>query len=261
MTKNEKPSAEASKSEAIKGEVEQPVEQAEVKAGKSKGMLKYILFGIGGIGLLAAAMFATLFFMGGKKAPSVKPDAPQELAQRIKEHAKEPKTTDSTAASLSTPEDSLQELADSADQIDQLVKNIEVMNQAADSEAVRAANAMPAEDSLKAMTWLDQQKADLSKREKDLAEREKKLETLNKDVSAKTLKLAQASSDRIANLAKLYDGMDSDAVAKLVANLDDSLVVAVLPRMKQKNASQLLGLMPPQRAAKISKEMITLAGE
>ncbi len=261
MAKNEKPSAQASKPEAKKAEAEQQAaEQAQPAPAKSSGLIKYILFGVGGIGLLAAAMFVTLYFVGGKKAQQAKPDTPQQLAQKIIANAKEPKTQDTAKAETKSTEDSLQAAADSVDQMDQLVKNIEVLNQAADSEAARAA-AMSQEDSLKAVTWLDQKKAELDKRERDLTDREAKLEKLNKDVAAKTLKFEQASSDRVTNLAKLYDGMDSDAVAKLVANLDDSLVVAILPRMKQKNASQLLALIPPQRAAKISKAMITLAGE
>jgi flagellar motility protein MotE (MotC chaperone) len=53
--------------------------------------------------------------------------------------------------------------------------------------------------------------------------------------------------------------MDARTVANMMANLDDTTIVSLLPRMKQKNASQVLGLMPPQRAAKLSKQMIEVA--
>ena len=67
------------------------------------------------------------------------------------------------------------------------------------------------------------------------------------------------ASDLIIKLAKLYDGMESRAVAKLMGNLDDETVVSILPRMKTKNASEVLQLLPAKRAAKLSKRMITIA--
>ena len=57
---------------------------------------------------------------------------------------------------------------------------------------------------------------------------------LDKRVTQKLLRLEQAESAKIASLAKLYDGMDARAVARLVANLDDQTVVSIVPRMKQK---------------------------
>ena len=60
-------------------------------------------------------------------------------------------------------------------------------------------------------------------------------------------------------LAKLYDGMQAPAVAQLMANLDDNTIVQLLPKMNAKQASAVLALMPPQRAAKLSKQMMTIA--
>jgi flagellar motility protein MotE (MotC chaperone) len=275
VAKNEKPKAEASKPEAAKGDAQQPAEQAAAKSGKS-GMLKYILFGVGGLGLLAVAMVVTFMLMGGKKKEAEKPEAAsttKELAEKIKENAKvgehqqdtgsvdQNESKELAAGGSSIPEDSLQAMADSLDEIQQLVQNINVMNEAADSANALTPDGTSKEDSIKAMTWLDKEKANLAKRESDLAVREKQITELDRKVSQKVLKLEQASSDRVANLAKLYDGMEPDAVAKLIANLDDSLVVSIIPRMKQKNASLLLSNMPPQRAATLSKQIITLAGE
>jgi flagellar motility protein MotE (MotC chaperone) len=55
--------------------------------------------------------------------------------------------------------------------------------------------------------------------------------------------------------------MEPRAVAKLMANLDDETIVSILPRMKSKNASAVLALLPPQRGARLSKQMITIAEE
>ena len=45
----------------------------------------------------------------------------------------------------------------------------------------------------------------------------------------------------------------------LQVSLEDETVVSLLPRMKAKNASQLQQLLPPVRAARLSKKMITIA--
>jgi flagellar motility protein MotE (MotC chaperone) len=118
---------------------------------------------------------------------------------------------------------------------------------------------MSEEDSLAAVNWLKEEKARLTEREKDLERREKELQALDKKVSKKLLTLEQAESARIAELAKLYDGMDPRSVAKLMLNLDDETVVAILPRMKQKSAAQVLSLFSPERAARLSKKLITIA--
>jgi flagellar motility protein MotE (MotC chaperone) len=119
---------------------------------------------------------------------------------------------------------------------------------------------MSVEDSLEQVNWLEKEKAELADREASLDKRQKELEKLDRDVTKKLTTLEQAESSRIAQLARLYDGMDARAVAKLAANLDDATVVAILPRMKPKNASQVLALLPAKRAAKLSKQMITIAG-
>ncbi|HWR84161.1 MAG TPA: hypothetical protein VN285_12745, partial [Candidatus Deferrimicrobium sp.] len=79
------------------------------------------------------------------------------------------------------------------------------------------------------------------------------------EVSKKILRLQRAESERITSLAKLYDGMEAKAVAKLMADLDDEIVVSILPRMKSKNASEVLQMLPPKRAAKLSREMLAIA--
>jgi flagellar motility protein MotE (MotC chaperone) len=118
---------------------------------------------------------------------------------------------------------------------------------------------MSVEDSVDASRWLESEKAALTERENDLATRERELKLLDKKVSQKLLTLDQAKTARVNSLAKLYDDMDARSVAALMANLDDNTVVLILPRMKTKNASQVLALFPPKRGAMLSKQMITIA--
>lgn len=113
-------------------------------------------------------------------------------------------------------------------------------------------------DSARIVSWIDEQKALIEKREADLDARELDLKSIERSVDKKITRLEQVESSRTGNLARLYDGMDARAVANLMANLDDETVLSILPRMNTKNASAVLSLLPPRRAAKLSKELITI---
>ena len=268
MTKNEKPNADADKPDPKKPEGAEQDGQTPSAPAKSKGWFKYIIFGVAGLGLMGAAIFVTLMFLGGEKSKTADSESTDKTAlhddkQRVKK-AQTPEDSllqELAALDSSTITESLDSLGEVVDPIEQLVQNIDVMNAEADSANAFQATVAAKEDSIKAQSWIEKQKDDLTKREVALTSRQKEVEELDRKVSQKVMRLEQSLADRVANLAKLYDGMEPSAVAKLAENLDDSIVVAIIPRMKQKNASQLLSLLPPQRAAKLSKQIITLAGE
>jgi flagellar motility protein MotE (MotC chaperone) len=109
--------------------------------------------------------------------------------------------------------------------------------------------------------WIQRETARIDTARTELEKQQKALEALDNKVNQSLIKLGQAQSARVISLARLYDGMRPDEVAKLFENLDDSLVVAILPRMKPVNAAKLLALLPPKRAAAISTQLITVAGE
>jgi len=224
-------------------------ESQEEKAPTGKGgLIKYILYGVAGIVLVVGAAFATLLFVGGDNPESIPENTHQDVA----------KTSDQRE-NPNMPESLMTEGLDE-EMLDKIIENLAVFDYEPDPSEIESGEVgISSEDSIKAVNWLKQEKAALSQREQELTNRQKELERLDKQVSQKILSLEQAESVRIANLAKLYDGMDSKAVAKLMANLDDETVVSILPRMKTKNASAVLQLLPPRRAARLSKKMITIA--
>jgi len=226
-------------------------EPQEKKASLMEGaMVKYILFGVAGIVLVIGIAFATLLFMGGTKSESVPEDARRETAEVDAFNAQDsPHEPESLA---------LEELDQSV--IDMIMENLAVLDyEPKPSDLEENEAGMSVEDSVEAVNWLQQEKTALSQKENELDTRQRELERLDKQVTQKILRIEQVESARVASLAKLYDGMDSRAVAKLMANLDDETVVSILPRMKIKNASAVLQLLPPRRAAKLSKRMITIA--
>ncbi|MFH2048077.1 MAG: hypothetical protein ABIJ12_01425 [bacterium] len=221
------------------------------------GLMKYIIMGVAVIALIGVSVFVAMMFMGGKSA----------------DHPTEPSTTESTETHAdSTHNEQLADNADNHDEIDSLFldendpsvidmieENLAVMDWDPNAGMTEEELTMSAEDSVEAVNWLDSEKKKLAKRENDLEKREEELAKLDISVTQKILRIEQEESSRIGELAKLYDGMDSRAVAQLMANLDDDTIVSILPKMKSKNASAVLQLLPAQRAARLSKQMITIA--
>ena len=138
-------------------------------------------------------------------------------------------------------------------------------SQTSESHSSGAESASSAEadktDSLAAVDWLEKEKKRLAKWEKDLKSKAKKLEAREREVNKKLKQIDQAKASRLTALAKLYDSMKQDQVARMLVKLDDETIVSILPRMKTANASKVLGLLPPDRGARISRKMITLSNK
>lgn len=122
-----------------------------------------------------------------------------------------------------------------------------------------------AQDSVDTLNWLDHELADLDKEQKriqtlreQLEKEQKQLDAYKKQIDRALARIEQAESARVTKLARLYDSMRPDDVAKLFENLDDKVVLSILPKMKSVNAAKILGIMPPKRAARISTKMITV---
>lgn len=112
------------------------------------------------------------------------------------------------------------------------------------------------EDSVDTLNWLQKEMARLGEEKESIDQRRKELERLEKKINQGLIRIQQAESDRAVKLARLYNGMKGNEVAKVFANLDDALIVDILPRMKSSNAAKILGLLPPKRAARISTQMV-----
>ncbi len=117
------------------------------------------------------------------------------------------------------------------------------------------------EDSADTMAWLDKEMAKLKKERQEIAKKRKELEKLEYKVDQALIKIEQAETARTINLARLYDNMRPEDVAKLFANLPDDVVISIMPRMKPANASKILAMIPAKRAARLSTMMITVLEE
>lgn len=108
----------------------------------------------------------------------------------------------------------------------------------------------------KARQIIADEKADLQSQKEQLTKEKKELEALREEIHQLLADKSKAEEDKMYNLAKIYDGMDQENVARVFSQMEDSLVVVILPKMKPANASQVLEFLPPDRSARISKMLL-----
>ena len=247
---------EAKETEETKKEAEEKSDDKKQSGGE---MMKMIILGVVGIIVVTGLAVGVMMFM----APEKSAESTDENTEQIADSTNSTDTTHITTADGHSDEIINEEnysLEDDPSVIEEIMLQLAELDIDVSDEVVEMENQMSIEDSLKEVNWIDEEKAKLSTKEKELNKKEKELNRKDKEVTQKLLKLEQIQSNRVAQLAKLYDGMDTRAVAKLMANLDDDTIVAILPRMKTKKASGVLSLLPAKRAAKLSKKLITIAG-
>ena len=113
-------------------------------------------------------------------------------------------------------------------------------------------------DSASQISWFEKEKKDLTEQRKALEVEKRELELLKLEVESLLTKKQSAQEEKLNMLVQLYDGMKAEEVASVMENLDDSTIVAVLPKMKAQHAAKVLGLLNPKRAAKISNQLMAL---
>jgi len=96
---------------------------------------------------------------------------------------------------------------------------------------------------------IEEQKQQLDKDKNDL-------EKMRVEVEQLMSQKHQDAEDRMYELAKIYDGMDQENVADVFSKMSDTLVVAILPKMKPKNASKVLEYLSSERSAELSRKML-----
>lgn len=57
-------------------------------------------------------------------------------------------------------------------------------------------------------------------------------------------------------MAKVYEEMEPEQAVRILERLDDREVVALLRKMKQRQVAQILALLPPDRAARLSRSLM-----
>lgn len=270
--------------EEEKKKTEETQETTAEQPAKSS-IVKYIIMGLVGALVVGGVAFGTMMMLGGNKS-EVAEDSHDTEAVESSSHEKSKATDDEDEAHSSknkshddqessfdlgeafeieeppTEAELLAEFEKSGSAIDNIKEQLEYLDFDPESgDFGDGSTLLSEEDSLEQVSWLVTEKKRLEELQAKLDKRTKTQQKLEKKLNKQILRIEQAESSRISSLARLYDGMEPRSVAKLVANLDDNTVVSIIPRMKQKNASLMLSLMSPKRAARLSKKLITISDE
>ena len=107
---------------------------------------------------------------------------------------------------------------------------------------------------------LDLREAELSKLEEELqkqkAELDKKLqqlETTRREIASTLKTRVEADGEKVDKLVQMYSNMKPQQAAKVIETLNEDLAVGVLDKMKKKNAADVLNVMDPKKARKLSE--------
>ena len=232
-------------------------------AAKPKSdMMMYIIVGVGALVVTVGVMLGLV--SGEKPASADAQETSDETAERVaddheSEHEQETPDIFSELDDLSflTDTDFVDPTETASKSDDHSTGSKKVKSHKTNSGTA----LLTSSDSLAALSWLETEKNKLATREKALDEKAKRLEALERSVNHKLTKVDQADAARLSGLAKLYNGMKPEQVARMMVKLNDKTIVAILPRMKSAQASKILGLLPASRGAKISQEMISFSGK
>jgi len=66
----------------------------------------------------------------------------------------------------------------------------------------------------------------------------------------------QDASRQVGWLAKVYENMEPEEAVRILERMSDREVIPLLRRMKQRQVAQILALLPPDRAARLSKTLM-----
>ncbi len=72
-----------------------------------------------------------------------------------------------------------------------------------------------------------------------------------------TVSPAPDSTNRqVGWVAKVYENMEPEEAVRILEKMNDREVIALLRRMKQRQVAAILALMPPDRAARLSRSLM-----
>ena len=114
-------------------------------------------------------------------------------------------------------------------------------------------------DSVAKKTWYENQKREIDQKLSELQIEKTRLEALKAEVDALIQTKKQMEEGNLTQMAKLYEGMATDELVPILNNLTDSQVSGLISRMKKAKASEVLGKLSPERAAKITQYILSVS--
>ncbi len=113
-------------------------------------------------------------------------------------------------------------------------------------------------DSIQKSAWFAEQQLELDRKLAQMELEKTQLNQLKSQVEALMDRKKAMEEGNIMQMAKLYEGMSTEELVPILNNLDDSQVSVMISKMKKQKASEVLGKMAPERAAKITQYIISM---
>lgn len=96
---------------------------------------------------------------------------------------------------------------------------------------------------------LNDAKVNFSKMAQDIKQKDQKIETLEKDLTAKQDSVYKSW---VKNTVKLFEAMDSKKAAKIITNYSDNVARDIIYSMKKKKAAEILTQLDPQTVIQLT---------
>jgi flagellar motility protein MotE (MotC chaperone) len=103
---------------------------------------------------------------------------------------------------------------------------------------------------------IQKMEVELTKQKEELEKKMIELEEMRKKISSVLEEKVQVDDKRIENLVQFYSSMKPLQAAKIIENIDESLAVEVLARMKKKSAADIMNLLKAEKAQVISEKYV-----
>ncbi len=117
------------------------------------------------------------------------------------------------------------------------------------------------EDEINHLSKLNERKRELDAREEELGKLEQELaaqresvekkmaelEATRKNISAVLEEKVQADDKKVENLVQVYSTMKPPQAAKALEEMDETLAIEIIGRMKKKNAAEIMNLIKPEK--------------
>ena len=204
-------------------------ETPEKKTKKSKSpLMTYVIVAVGTLAVTIGSMLAL-----------VKPPEANEVGDEDEYASEEYEESDEDSDKEDTDvEDIFSGLADLSFLDDTLFSKPEGSLVNEDGSISSNGAKMGEKDTLTAAQWFEREKKILADERAALDRRERELKMREREIDKKLTKFQHIEASKYNDLAKLYDGMKPEQVARLIIKLDNKTIVAILPRMKRANASR-----------------------
>lgn len=80
-------------------------------------------------------------------------------------------------------------------------------------------------------------------------------EALRKDLEARSQVVDQANAEGVKRLIKVYESMEPESAAPILDGVSEKVALTVLSGMKGRAAAGIMGLLPAEKAARLSERL------